>query len=394
MLSFKGAKRRIGDAAEDVQFRYQQATIKDLDTVLSIADSNRNLEDVPKFTGALSSLWQSSEYRQLIKAGNVFLVLTSANKVIGLIVGYSGHFGKNLISKYRRYSSVRSEVAAYAMDMVGELLPFVVIEQILVRTSNRNDDIFEKILRDLLTIRFLNQFSQPKMFNKDRVRHVFIARLSPTHYADTDTILSRIGLVETLEYQNDEELIAAGLYGQVWHVTAEPNSFTKVFDGSESSYGISSFIAGIETARELYLHEDNLNWKKLTVLASFLFAQLAALWVVLDRAFSTSVSEFYMEFYIGTVIVIGLVGFRSILTCNNMLKSGRRFMASHKATLKILQAQLSLRTSDYIPGIWCVPTTSITVRTLPDLGTVSLAISGIGSTAALLSILLRSAGII
>ncbi len=84
-----------------------------------------------------------------------------------------------------------------------------------------------------------------------------------------------------------------------------------------------------------------------------------------------------------TVILIGGLGLRAIDLCAKMLRSGQHFMAVHKANAKILQAQMKLRAPDYVPGLWTVPTASITTLRLPDLSQAALWISVLATVGAL-----------
>ena len=106
-----------------------------------------------------------------------------------------------------------------------------------------------------------------------------------------------------------------------------------------------------EHAQRLYLHEDNLNWSKMRTLAG-----VAAALVTGAVYFASSKSQLDRAFF-GAFLFCGTV---ILFFISVTLESGMYFMHSHKQALRILEAQMRLTFSEFVPLLWKVPAKSRT----------------------------------
>lgn len=106
----------------------------------------------------------------------------------------------------------------------------------------------------------------------------------------------------------------------------------------ETSETKNILLANLQNTTALYTHEDNLNWTKLGMLVTFVFALCAGF------------SHYYEKSsLIATIIafVIILLGFIISYLFDKKIHSGLMYMNSHKENLKLIESKLKYYCSNY-----------------------------------------------
>lgn len=132
---------------------------------------------------------------------------------------------------------------------------------------------------------------------------------------------------------------------EVLHVTAQTALQFKR-DSLDFEEGVSGLRTSLENATTLYLHEDNLNWTKLQYLSQY-FAVLIAAQFILPTLRPTLPNEIaFFVLLVGHLALAALLGYL-LHSLSAKLKSGLRFMSSHKRAVLVTEAKLQHRTAAF-----------------------------------------------
>jgi hypothetical protein len=121
---------------------------------------------------------------------------------------------------------------------------------------------------------------------------------------------------------------------------------------------IGLMIENLERVTHLYVHEDNLNWRKLGTMVTFLFAFIATLWVVATG------KELDPKSSIVVLCAVALIGLGTLGTLAITIESGLEFMLLHKLNARIIESQIKLIHSGFLADIWSVKAVSNSVRVM------------------------------
>lgn len=158
-------------------------------------------------------------------------------------------------------------------------------------------------------------------------------------------------------------------YNQVWYRPTYPIILSKpdIADISEQPFYEPPFEAlekAIEHSRILYLHEDSLNWIKMNVTITILFALIAANYLLTVN----------IESNVGQWARNGLfvLGFIILILLRSTLISGLAFMASHKDNLRISETKMMFYYPEYQGCIRHVPTKATTIKIMDQMPPIAI----------------------
>jgi hypothetical protein len=347
------------------------ATSADLDAIAQLASASLLKTEAPSKTGFLVSKYTRADYeiylrdqldekkRHRNRKTTWLLVAKSSDGFLGFMLAFLGDYATKLPgSEGLRFAN--RESAHTILDMLGKHVPFVIIKQICIDPKHRKAGIG----RD-----FYNYFYSELC--PEQVTHSFAAIVADPENSPSEEFHKVMGFARTLQSRSRQCGSAATYLNFIWHRPVKPH-FVSTNSHRTLDREISSIRDGRNEAQKLYLHEDNLNWRKNSFLIVLLFAQIAAESAIINRWVS---NPSLPAFYLTLTAIAGTIGMLSVWLCSDMIKSGRLFMASHKATTKILEAQLAIKDPGYLAPVWVVPTVSKSVTIIGMLTTIAKTIS-------------------
>jgi len=366
----------------------ERATKKDIDQIMRIAEESRLGEMQNNELGFLVSAYDRNVYADFIsesqkhRSGARHVWLLVAKDIVGDCVGFLLAYDSDFIKSKRTsgagvFGSMDSSFTI--SNMLGSLVPFVVIKQVAVTQSQRRQGVGRRLYENFFDAEC-----------PEGIGNAFAAIVVDPENAVSEGFHASLGFLSTLQSSSRQIGNSRIFTNQVWHRPTKPN-ISKFRVNDKNQISADNLNANLENAYTLYMHEDDLNWKKMSFMVILLFAQIAAYWAIAESAFNNKESiESSLLFYAdcSAVVVLAAVGFLSINMLIKMIDSGRVFMATHKGNAKIMEAQLRMRNPNYIPIIWGVPAVSNTVRFLKYLPRWALFISVIAPTLTILILLL------
>ncbi|HEY4942024.1 MAG TPA: hypothetical protein VII56_11415 [Rhizomicrobium sp.] len=293
--------------------------------------------------GFLISSFSYEEYVAFFRKTDevTFLVARGAGgKILGFLLAYNEKYALSL-------SPGTSEFRI--AELLGEESAFAVVKQLAVDVGERRKRVAQRLYFD-----FLRNVTSPDLFTA-------IVQEPPN--VSSETFHRCIGYVPVLQNVPPPNKDGQQYPTQIWHRSLRPGAFA--VSGS-SDVGDAGLSAALGHATDLYLHEDNLNWTKTQLLVSVFFALMAAGWYFVNSGKMTDESM-----AMGALLVAS--GFLILTLMRGKLLSGLAFMASHKKSLRILEARQFLQSPGSIAPLWQVPRQSKTVRKLAWLPEFAIA---------------------
>jgi predicted GNAT superfamily acetyltransferase len=329
---------------------FREAVIGDIAAIKAVADRCR-LGEGPIDSGFLVSDFGPEDYRVFIEASLKATDEAAGREVIFLVaVDPHGHVAAFAFA-YRKAFVVRhperfpeSSTEQRIRVMLREESDFFVIKQIGIAPEFRKRGLGSQLYFELFT-RIATATPSTDC------EHVFAATvLTPPNRA-SEKFHQKMGFAPVLQSRSragDGRLFL----NQVWHRVTKPLHFETAPD---TSYEIDILLQSLQHARELYMHEDNLNWIKFGLLVTFFFALVAAAWQLQSDAGG------YYGWRLAFAVLLAGGGYVVLDIFRKKIRSGLKFMAAHKDAVRILESRIRLGSSSFHPAVWMVPHVSETV---------------------------------
>ncbi len=317
----------------------------DLNAVEAIAKT-LTLKDGEERDSFLVSNFSRAEYERFLKDRDVtFLVATGSGDVpCAFLIAYGCAYSKKLPED-------RSE--AVILAAVAPECDFVVIKQVGVHPDARGTGIARRLYQRLFSMR-------PSEF-------AFAAIVEqPVENVGSKEFHKKLGFTPVLQSSPTNDNYGDAIINTIWMRQLRPP--VHLPPGGEP-LAPDAWLENLEHARELYTHEDQLNWTKLSLLITVLFALLTAAWFLLNEDTTLVV--------LASRTVLVALGFFALIAVRAKLKSGAQFMASHKTAARLLEGALAMRYEGFVAPLWHVPLKSSTSRWLERLPYVALGIWGL-----------------
>ncbi|MBI4724613.1 MAG: GNAT family N-acetyltransferase [Rhodomicrobium sp.] len=311
----------------DISFNF--ATSFDLEEILNIASKSSLNNEQPAGTGFLISQYTLDDYNEFLldqenekendknkKTIWLMAAKTRDGMCVGFLLAYLGVYatGKRRNGKPR---VADGDTSLIVFDMLGKHVPFVIIKQLCIEPEYRRKGIGKA---------FYNFFYTE--ICPDRLSHSFAAIVAAPRNNASEAFHKAMGFTRTLQSCSKQSRDEATYSNFIWHKPVNPYIVTSnILEHKDRNVDV--IRDSHNKAQELYLHEDNLNWKKKSFRSLLLFAQIAAEWSIILRWIS---DVQFSWFYLVSILIAGGVGFAAVWLCVEMINSGRMFMANHKAT--------------------------------------------------------------
>jgi len=334
------------------QIARQNATIRDarIDDLAAVDRIARDLTlgQNEARNSFLISHFSRSDYEAFLKHKDVtFLVATGeADTPQAFLLAYGCEYARTLPAD-------KSE--AVILAAVGEECDFLVIKQIGVHSDFHGKGLARRLYQRLFTTR--------------QADYAFAAIVErPVANNGSKEFHAKLGFTPVLQASPSNDNYGDAIVNTIWFRQLRPPVH---LPPSSDVLAPEAWLENLEHARELYAHEDQLNWTKVSVLITILFALLTAAWVLLAAPPN-------FEALASKVILIGL-GFVALLAVRDKIRSGSKFMATHKAAARLTEAALAMRFIGFVAPLWHVPLTSTTSRWLKRLPGISLLVWSLAS---------------
>lgn len=342
----------------------RHVTQDDLQRVFDISRSLGDLRDPQK--GFLVSGYSLDTYKAFFAASHhgpdeskvYFIAATDAatDTPIGFLIAYSSTF----IEPSGLFESSTTENRL--LERFGATQEFTVIKQVSVDADHIGEGLGSRLYDALFHAITGREKSSLSKYAIDPARHssvsdVFVAVVRKPENERSTRFHRSYGFLPVLTYGNligEEELER-----EVLHVTAQTALQFKrnTLDFEE---GVSGLRTSLDSARELYLHEDNLNWTKLQYLSQYFVLLIAAQFILptlADTLPQTIANEVLLAGHVGLTCLLAYV----LNSFSAKIQSGLNFMASHKRAVLLTEAKLQHQTAAFYPSVSRVPRQSKTV---------------------------------
>lgn len=283
----------------------------------------------------------------------------------GQFAGFLLAFGRNAaLDAAGRPADLASQRVA---EMLGSMIPFATIKQVAVARALQRKGVARALYADL----FAAIRNGEPFLNK-----VFASIVLDPPNQSSEAFHAGLGFMPTFQAQSN-----VGLPVQVWHRPLTPE-ITRFRSMTVVAPELPHMLDARTSAERLYMHEDVLNWKKLSILGVILFTQLAALWTICNALIAGVASPhgWHRYFLLVTLFAVAALGVFAVDSGRRALESGRYFMAVHKATARTLEAQIRAISPSFLPAISAVPGSSKTSAILRSLPRQALFISCAAAT--------------
>lgn len=347
-----------------MQIKVRHAIQSDLEQVFAISRSLGQERDPSK--GFLVSdypmetyeTFYASSYNATAEPSVFFLVACDdvSDRPAAFLIAYSSEFIVSA-TMFDGFTTERRLIERFGADQ-----EFTVIKQISVDASHIGQGLGSKLYDALfhaLTSREKSTTS-PNAIDPARysaVSDVFVAIMRKPENQRSARFHASYGFLPVLSFGNPVgEPVSER---EVLHVTAQTALQFKR-DSLDLEKGVSGLRTSLENATMLYLHEDNLNWTKLQYMSQY-FAALVAAQFILPTLRQTLPEEVALYVLLaGHLMLTVLLGY-VLQSLSAKIRSGLRFMASHKRAVLITEAKLQHRTAAFYPAVSRVPRQSRTV---------------------------------
>lgn len=330
------------DVAERRAVTLREARAEDLATVDSIARA-LTLGQGAEGDSFLVSNFSRADYEAFLKHKDVtFLVAVGQGDTpVAFLIAYGCAYARTLPAD-------RSE--AVILAAVGADCDFVVVKQVGVHPDWRGSGLARRLYQRLF-------FMRP-------ADYAFAAIVEkPVANVGSKAFHTKLGFTPVLQASPSNDNYGDAIINTIWVRQLRPPVH---LPPAAETLAPEAWLENLEHARELYKHEDQLNWTKISLLLTVTFALLTAAWFLLAEPSSLLVLS-------AKVVLTGL-GFVTLFAVREKIRSGALFMASHKTAARLMEGALSMRYTGFIAPLWHVPLKSSTSRWVARLPALALLI--------------------
>lgn len=292
------------------QIKIRKSKYEDIDEILRISQLNTitNLKDTS--SGFLVSGYTKEKYIEYLDSTECFYVAVIEEKIVGVLLG----FNKESIQT----SDIVNSLIKYSLTT-----EFVLIKQIFVDPEFHNKGVANELYNS-----FIETLPQ-----ETSLACVIVD--TPFNFASVN-FHTKMGFEKILQITPEADFDGTVRERSVWFRKSKKvknlntQSLLRVtsIDTSETK---NVLLANLQNTTGLYTHEDNLNWTKLGMLVTFVFALCAGFSHYYEQKDFTS-------FVLASLIII--LGFSISYLFDQKIKSGLMYMNNHKENLKKIESKL------------------------------------------------------
>ena len=288
----------------------RNAMEKDLDRIVEISARNTIDKVDDTAAGFLVSGYTKKEYLHYLDTADHFYVATIDNEIVGVLLAFD--------QEKIRENEIVNNIIKYAVTR-----DFILIKQIFVDPKYKGCGVSAKLYEYLFET------------TPDTVSFAAVIVDKPFNFASVK-FHQKMGFEKIMDVLPDEDYDGEVRERGVWYkksrsdrnVSLETLLRIKVNDTSETK---NVLLTNLQNATGLYTHEDTLNWTKLGMLVTFVFALCAAFSHYYEK--SDTVSSILAS-------IVVLLGFAISFLFDKKIHSGLMYMKSHKENIKSIENKL------------------------------------------------------
>lgn len=354
--------------------RIRNASVEDLDAIVRIADDLAQHRDADQ--GFLVSGYSAETYRAYIEHSQAAVtdaaekcllwVLETDDGVQGFFLAYNRAYLHSHTTTLEEETSERVIVERF--DGLGAKFDrpynFYVIKQVAVRPEQSGKGYGKALYHQFFEYTAHKKFHRASETEKARVEpdvaDIFVAVMSQPLNRRSMDFHAALGFQPVISWASPGEPDPLHSIGRVvFHAHARELLFRKN-SGAAPQTSVAASFEALRHATELYLHEDNLNWRKFSFLSQYTAALVAAQFVaaLTENPFTHPAFQLIP---ILTVLALACVSSYLSYTFSGKLKSGLLFMDSHKRSALLIESKLSHLVPGVYPPLGNVPRISRTV---------------------------------
>lgn len=329
-------------------FMIRPAKLTDIDAICAIAQSVALKPKNVATDGFLISAYSRDMYGAMVKAKSGVFVTVSTEPAVNadtreIVTGFLIAYDKGFSPK-----SEWSESERLINQTLGDVTDYSVIKQIAVSRDHRGQGHATALYRHY--------------FDRIEHAHVFTTIVSNPPNPASEKFHRLRGFTPFLPSQSRSVDGRENYDSRLWYAGA-PGSIL-----GEGAISPSVLAENLHQATTLYLHEDNLNWTKIQFLVTVLFALIVSAWALSGLPYWDSEIKDIRGLASTVLAALTMVsGFLILMAIDNKIKSGLKFMASHKANVRLIETKLSIEAPGFIRSVSKVPQVATTVKIMGTL---------------------------
>lgn len=255
--------------------------------------------------GFLVSAFSEEDYRHFTTVYEYFYKITDNDKIIGIIMAYNS---KNILPEDKNNSLLKHVIKT----------EFVLIKQIFVSPQYFNQGIATKLYKHLFSLVEVH------------LPIVAVVVMEPFNVSSCEFHRKR-GFIEFLNFVPDADADGIVRKRSAWVKPAQDGQskadYIKICNVPDDSSRLSrSMFYRVKDFIALYRHEDNLNWTKMGMQSTILFALIAVVAYFFDKDIPRNAVIF--------IIILGFWGSIVNALFYFKIKSGVKYMNAYKEKIK------------------------------------------------------------
>ena len=293
-----------------MDIKIQNASENDLDKILEISELNKIINVKDTSAGFLVSGYTKEQYLDYLTKADCFYVAIVDNEVVGVLLA----FYDNKIQE----DEIVNNIIKYSL-----LSNFILVKQIFVNPKFSSYGIAKKLYNHL----FQNM--------SDNISFATVIVDKPFNHASVK-FHKKIGYEKIMNITPNEDYDGVIRNRSVWYKKSKKDKKSSIQElvritTNDTSETKNVLLANLQNTTTLYMHEDNLNWTKLGMLVTFVFALCAGFNHYYEKQDPTSIV---------LAFIVVILGFAISILFDKKIHSGLMYMKSHKDNLKAIEDKI------------------------------------------------------
>ncbi|RTE86949.1 MULTISPECIES: GNAT family N-acetyltransferase [Gammaproteobacteria] len=285
------------------------ATHEDVDHIHALAEqwllSN---QEAPERTGFLISNFSKETYHQYVDSAEYFWIAETDGTIDAFLLAYSR-------------DSIKPEEVINSCLRFSVIEDFVLIKQICANRDSKVRGAAFKLYN--------------KLFKEMRQDYALAAVVNEPLNTKSIEFHQRAGFKHLWDLTPPPDFDGEIRTRSIWCFSKKGSLPETRMARGKGSEALTQLVEKSQTAADLYMHEDNLNWTKLGMLVTFMTALLTAFAILIERDMEST-----DPWMVSILIIFGLV---INLMFYNKIKSGLAYLDFHKANVRAFdQSQCNL----------------------------------------------------
>lgn len=290
--------------------------------------------------GFLVSRFTLDDYEKIISQNSIVYIYESdSNQILGFLIAFKISHGNFPIDI--KIPRIIREIT----DGLGE---YIIIKQIAVHPDAQKRGVATKLYEY-----FFDQYDK---------NEVFTVIVSEPQNKPSQNFHIQFGFSKLAQSKSLDNSSNRVFRSDVWYRSSP-------FYKSNTEIELESdLLENYALACKLYCHEDSLNWRKLQLLVTAVLALTLGFWVVIENINGALFGASTIFIFTLLSVALAVFGFGLIRYLNQKIKSGIRFMQSHKFRVRVMEAKLFNDRKGFFSLVSTLPAVADTIKIMNRVG--------------------------